>query len=39
MEAMTLIDYCFYALMGLTVVFCALIFLMLVIWVMGKFQV
>ena len=38
MEAMTIIDYCFYALMGLTVVFCALIFLMLVIWIMGKFE-
>ena len=38
MEAMTIIDYCFYAAMGLTVVFCALIFLMLVIWVMGKFE-
>ena len=38
MEAMTIIDYCFYAAMGLTVVFCALIFLMLVIWIMGKFE-
>ena len=38
MEAMTIIDYCFYAAMGLTVVFSALIFLMLVIWIMGKFE-
>ncbi len=35
---MTIIDYCFYAAMGLTVVFLALIFLMLVIWIMGKFE-
>ena len=38
MGSMTIIDYCFYAAMGLTVVFCALIFLMLVIWIMGKFE-
>ena len=35
---MGILDYCFYAAMGLTVVFCALIFLMLVIWIMGKFE-
>ena len=40
MEAvqMTIVDYCFYAAMGLTVVFLALIFLMFVIWIMGKFE-
>ena len=35
---MTLIDYCFYAAMGLTVVFLALIFLMIILYIMGSIE-
>ena len=40
MEAttMTIVDYCFYAAMGLTVVFLALIFLMLILYILGKVE-
>ena len=36
---MTILDYCFYAAMGLTVVFLALIFLMLIIYIMGSIEI
>ena len=40
MEAttMTIVDYCFYAAMGLTVVFLALIFLMFILYILGKVE-
>ena len=39
MEAMGILDYCFYAGMGLTVVFCALIFLMIILYIMGSIEI
>ena len=36
---MTILDYCFYALMGMTVVFVALIFLMIILYIMGSIEI
>lgn len=35
---MGILDYCFYAAMGLTVVFVALIFLMLILYILGSVE-
>lgn len=34
-----ILDYCFYALVGMCIVFAALIFLMFVLWIMGKIKI
>ena len=36
---MGILDYVFYAGMGLTVVFCALIFLMIILYIMGSIEI
>lgn len=39
MGTMGILDYCAYAAMGLTVVFCALIFLMIILYIMGSIEI